>query len=142
MSFEDAKSFLNRLSALGAKRLLQRPVHQPEPAFVATGRVGNGACPNFATGSDQPLSSSPSALNELKDALAINSQLAIQVDGYTDNARSDAVNVPLSQKRALAVKRYFQQMAPLSFPETRFKSVSGHGSENPSLPTRRREARR
>jgi outer membrane protein OmpA-like peptidoglycan-associated protein len=86
---------------------------------------------NFATGSDQPLSSSLPTLNELKDALAINSQLALQIDGYTDNAGSDAVNVPLSEKRALAVKRYFQQVAPLSFPESRFKSVAGHGSENP-----------
>ena len=44
MSFEDAKSFRNRPSAFRAKRLLQRPVHQPEPAFAATGPMGNGAC--------------------------------------------------------------------------------------------------
>jgi outer membrane protein OmpA-like peptidoglycan-associated protein len=29
------------------------------------------------------------------------------------------------------VKRYFQQVAPLSFPDARFKSVEGHGSQNP-----------
>jgi outer membrane protein OmpA-like peptidoglycan-associated protein len=86
---------------------------------------------NFATGSDQPLGNSLPTLSELKDALAINSQLALQIDGYTDNVGSDAANIPLSEKRALAVKRYFQQMAPLSFPETRFKQVAGHGSQNP-----------
>jgi len=86
---------------------------------------------NFASGSDQPLPDSISTLNELKDSLAINSQLALQIDGFTDNAGSDAVNVPLSEKRAQAVKRYFQQVAPLSFPDSRFKSVSGHGSESP-----------
>jgi outer membrane protein OmpA-like peptidoglycan-associated protein len=85
----------------------------------------------FATGSDQPLPDSISTLNELKDSLAINSQLALQIDGYTDNAGNDAVNVPLSEKRAQAVKRYFQQVAPLSFPDSRFKSVAGHGSQNP-----------
>jgi outer membrane protein OmpA-like peptidoglycan-associated protein len=86
---------------------------------------------NFASGSDQPLPDSLPTLNELKDSLAINSQLALQIDGYTDNAGSDAVNVPLSEKRAQAVKRYFQQVAPLSFPESRFKKVSGHGSQSP-----------
>jgi outer membrane protein OmpA-like peptidoglycan-associated protein len=86
---------------------------------------------NFASGSDQPLPNSLPTLNDLKDALAINSQLALQIDGYTDDAGSDAVNVPLSEKRALAVKRYFQQVAPLSFPEARFKSVGGHGSKDP-----------
>jgi outer membrane protein OmpA-like peptidoglycan-associated protein len=86
---------------------------------------------NFASGSDQPLPDSLPTLSELKDALAINSQLALQIDGYTDNAGSDAVNVPLSEKRAQAVKRYFQQVAPLSFPDSRFKSVAGHGSQSP-----------
>jgi outer membrane protein OmpA-like peptidoglycan-associated protein len=86
---------------------------------------------NFASGSDQPLPNSLSTLSELKDALAINSQLALQIDGYTDNAGSDTVNVPLSEKRALAVKHYFQQTAPLSFPDTRFKQVMGHGSQSP-----------
>lgn len=86
---------------------------------------------NFASGSDKPLADSISTLNELKDSLAINSQLALQIDGYTDNAGSDAVNVPLSEKRALAVKTYFQQVAPLSFPDSRFKLVKGHGSQDP-----------
>ena len=86
---------------------------------------------NFASGSDQPLPDSISTLNELKDSLAINSQLALQIDGYTDDAGSDAVNVPLSGKRAQAVKRYFQQVAPLSFPDSRFTAVAGHGSQNP-----------
>jgi len=89
---------------------------------------------NFASGSDQPMQNSLTTLSELKDALAINSQLAIELDGYTDNAGSDTVNIPLSEKRALAVKRYFQQVAPLSFPESRFKQVSGHGSQNPLAP--------
>ena len=89
---------------------------------------------NFATGSDQPLPDSLPTLNELKDSLAINSQLALQIDGYTDNAGSDSVNVPLSEKRAQAVKNYFQKVAPLSFPESRFKQVSGHGSQNPIGP--------
>ena len=86
---------------------------------------------NFATGSDQPLPDSLPTLNELKDSLAINSQLALQIDGYTDNVGSDTVNTPLSEKRAQAVKAYLQRSAPLTFPDSRFKSVAGHGSQNP-----------
>jgi len=86
---------------------------------------------NFGSGSDRPLPDSIPTLNELKDSLAINSQLALQIDGYTDNAGSDGVNIPLSEKRALAVKAFFQQAAPLSFPDSRFKSVQGHGSQDP-----------
>jgi outer membrane protein OmpA-like peptidoglycan-associated protein len=86
---------------------------------------------NFASGSDQPLPDSLPTLSELKDSLAINSQLALQIDGYTDNAGSDAVNVPLSEKRAQAVKSYFQRVAPMSFPDSRFKQVAGHGSQSP-----------
>jgi outer membrane protein OmpA-like peptidoglycan-associated protein len=89
---------------------------------------------NFATGSDQPLQESLATLNELKDSLAINSQLAVQIDGYTDDTGTDTVNMPLSERRALAVKRYLQQKAPMSFPEERFKSVAGHGSLNPIAP--------
>jgi len=86
---------------------------------------------NFASGSDQPLPDSLPTLNELKDSLAINSQLALQIDGYTDNAGSDSINTPLSEKRAQAVKSYFQKVAPLSFPDSRFKQVAGHGSQDP-----------
>jgi len=89
---------------------------------------------NFASGSDQPLPGSMTLLNQLKDELAINSQLALQIDGFTDDAGSDAVNVPLSEKRAEAVKHYLQRAAPSSFPEMRFKSVQGHGSQQPLAP--------
>lgn len=89
---------------------------------------------NFATGSAQPLPSSIAALNQLKDELAINSQLAIQIDGFTDDVGSDTSNIPLSEKRAVAVKHFFQQAAPMSFPEMRFKSVMGHGSQSPIAP--------
>jgi len=86
---------------------------------------------NFALNSDQPLPESLPTLEQLKDALAINSQLALQIDGYTDNSGSDDVNRPLSERRALAVKAFFQRRAPSSFPNDRFKSVAGHGSANP-----------
>lgn len=88
----------------------------------------------FNTGSDEPTFEGVHELSKLKDALAINSKLAIAIDGYTDNTGSDQTNIPLSERRALAVKNYFQKVAPLSFPEDRFKAVQGHGSQNPIAP--------
>ncbi len=85
----------------------------------------------FATGSDQILPQSLPGLNQLKDELAINSALALRVDGYTDNTGSDLVNVPLSRARAEAVKRYLQSRARESFPDRRFAGVEGHGSASP-----------
>jgi OOP family OmpA-OmpF porin len=86
---------------------------------------------SFATGSADILPVSAATLRELKDSLAVNSALAIKLEGYTDNTGSDSVNIPLSAARARAVKNYFQKVAPLSFPESRFAEVAGHGSENP-----------
>lgn len=85
----------------------------------------------FASGSAVPLLESLPQLGELKNELAINSALAIRLDGYTDNSGSDAVNVPLSAARAEAVKRYLQAKAPASFPDERFTGVQGHGSGDP-----------
>ena len=68
-------------------------------------------------------------MQELKDSLAITG-LFIQVDGYTDNTGSEAVNQALSDARASAVKDWLQKHAPRNFPDTRFK-IAGHGSQNP-----------
>jgi OmpA-OmpF porin, OOP family len=68
-------------------------------------------------------------LAALKDSLAITG-LFIQVDGYTDDVGSDAVNRPLSLARAAAIQGYVQRLAPESFPSARF-AVAGHGSLNP-----------
>jgi OOP family OmpA-OmpF porin len=89
---------------------------------------------SFNTGSDTPTPEGMEQLHKLRDSLAVNSALALQIDGYTDNTGSDTVNIPLSHRRAQAVKQYFQKTAPASFPEARFKSIEGHGSQDPIAP--------
>jgi outer membrane protein OmpA-like peptidoglycan-associated protein len=68
-------------------------------------------------------------LEKLKDSLAITG-LFIRIDGHTDNQGSDAVNRPLSENRAMAVKQYFRKRAPENFPDSRI-TVSGHGAASP-----------
>lgn len=88
----------------------------------------------FDTGSDRIDQSSYATLNSMKDQLAVDEALAIEIDGYTDNTGSDTVNIPLSEARAEAVKLYFQRAAPATFPDSRFSGVKGHGSQDPACP--------
>jgi OmpA-OmpF porin, OOP family len=83
----------------------------------------------FNTGQATLTPAGEEQLRQLKDGLAITG-LFIKVDGYTDNTGSDTVNVPLSENRADAVKRFLTQTYPGTFPVRRFKT-SGHGSQNP-----------
>jgi OOP family OmpA-OmpF porin len=85
----------------------------------------------FATGSDQPLSSSIPELESIKNSLIIAKNLAVKIDGFTDDVGNPGSNQTLSERRALAVKKYLQDRAPYDFPDTRFASVRGHGQQNP-----------
>jgi outer membrane protein OmpA-like peptidoglycan-associated protein len=84
---------------------------------------------HFETGKATVTPEGERQLAALKDSLAITG-LFIQVDGYTDDTGSEAVNRPLSEARAAAIQQYLQRLAPESFPSVRF-AVAGHGSLNP-----------
>jgi OmpA-OmpF porin, OOP family len=88
----------------------------------------------FATGSAQLTPFGQQQLTELAQKLGVAKSLALQIDGYTDNTGSDTVNIPLSAARAKAVKLFLQQTARRDFPDSRFKSVEGHGSQSPVAP--------
>jgi outer membrane protein OmpA-like peptidoglycan-associated protein len=83
----------------------------------------------FATGSDQFTPQSEKQLQELFDALSINS-LAVEVHGHTDNVGDAAANQQLSEDRALAVKRWLERRSAATFPPGRVR-VFAHGSTQP-----------
>ncbi|MEO8403426.1 MAG: OmpA family protein [Chitinophagaceae bacterium] len=60
----------------------------------------------FETGSAIIRSSSYKQLNEIFESAVVAEGLKLGVYGYTDNAGSDAVNQPLSEQRANAVRTY------------------------------------
>lgn len=64
---------------------------------------------NFVTGSDALTSGSKSVLNEVAETLIKNSDINVEVAGYTDDRGSAASNQRLSQKRAQSVKAYLAQ---------------------------------
>lgn len=114
------------------------------PRFAENARTGDVVSSrsysiNFETGKATLTPSGVRQLSQLKDDIAITG-LYVNVDGYTDNQGSDAVNVPLSEARATAVKAFLQRVAPSNFPAERFK-VAGHGSAEPVADNRTAEGR-
>lgn len=84
----------------------------------------------FDSNSANLQSGADATLTELLNSVAITG-LKVQIDGYTDNTGSDAVNIPLSQARADKVKDWLEQHARRNFPNSRFTAVEGHGSADP-----------
>ena len=85
----------------------------------------------FETGSANFTYETLKTMQELNDQLTVAGGLQISIEGHTDATGSDAVNIPLSQKRAEAVKNWLQKLSPNNYPDNRFISVIGKGSSEP-----------
>lgn len=85
----------------------------------------------FETGSANFTQATLKTMSELHDQLVIAQGLQISIEGHTDATGSDDVNIPLSQKRAEAVKNWLQNLSPTNYPDSRFVSVVGKGATEP-----------
>ena len=81
----------------------------------------------FETGSANIKTSSYKLLDEIFESAVVAEGLKIGVYGHTDNKGSDAVNIPLSEQRAEAVKAYLQKKG---LKENRVEA-KGYGAEKP-----------
>lgn len=81
----------------------------------------------FETGSANIKAASYKLLDEIFQSAVVAEGLKIGVYGHTDNSGSDAVNIPLSEKRADAVKAYLQKKG---LAENRIEA-KGFGSTKP-----------
>jgi NitT/TauT family transport system substrate-binding protein len=83
----------------------------------------------FTPGSDQIMPGSYLLLDKLGETMTSFGNTVLRIEGNTDSTGTQAVNVPLSEKRAQAVKNYIVQNFP-NIPPTRFQTI-GRGSANP-----------
>ena len=71
---------------------------------------------------------SKSSLQQFANVLKQNADCDVAIIGHTDNTGSDAINNPLSEKRAMSVSNYLRS---LGVSASQIKSVEGQGSVNP-----------
>jgi outer membrane protein OmpA-like peptidoglycan-associated protein len=82
----------------------------------------------FATNKSDLNANSKAALNQCATLLKNNADCDIAIFGHTDNTGSDAINNPLSVKRAKAVETYLKGQGVSA---TQIRTVDGQGSTNP-----------
>jgi outer membrane protein OmpA-like peptidoglycan-associated protein len=80
----------------------------------------------FATNSSTLNASSQSTIKQIADVLKNNSDVDVAIFGHTDSTGNDAINNPLSEKRAKAVETQLKKLGV-----TNIKRVEGQGSKNP-----------
>ena len=71
---------------------------------------------------------SKNELAKFSSVLKNNNTCSVDIQGYTDSTGNDAINVPLSQKRAEAVSSYLKSCGVSS---NQIQKVQGYGSANP-----------
>lgn len=81
----------------------------------------------FATNSAELLAKSFQALDTVSAVLSNNPSLVLTVDGYTDNTGTEAANLAISAKRALAVKTYLVNKGI----DASRVNTNGYGQSNP-----------
>ena len=82
----------------------------------------------FATNKADLNAASKNSLTQFAGVLKSNSDCDIAIYGHTDNTGSDAINNPLSVKRAQAVQSYLLGQGVSA---AQIKAVDGQGSTNP-----------
>lgn len=80
----------------------------------------------FATNSSTLNASSQNTIKQIADVLKNNSDVDVAIFGHTDSTGTDAINNPLSEKRAKAVESQLKKLGV-----SNIKRVEGQGSKNP-----------
>jgi outer membrane protein OmpA-like peptidoglycan-associated protein len=81
----------------------------------------------FKTGKYDLNDASKNELANFAEVLKKNTDCSVDIQGYTDNVGSDAVNNPLSQNRAESVASYLKQKGVSN---NQLKNVTGFGASN------------
>lgn len=121
------KSFLNSVIS-NHPELLQGEALKVSYASEITSEVSSKSYHiEFETGSDVIRASSYRLLDEIYSAAVIAENLKLGIYGHTDNVGNDATNIPLSERRAKAVRDYLLKKGI----STSQVETKGYGAEKP-----------
>lgn len=106
-------------------------------AIAAEGRVATQGI-YFATGSDRIRPESTPTLKEIAAMLAAHPDLALLIEGHTDDTGAAAANQSLSERRAAAVKAALVELHGIAGARL---TTAGFGSTKPAAPNTTAEGR-
>jgi len=122
--------FLTALAPLYPGQRVEEPKLAARPASSQDRAIINKQIQiHFTPGSDVIMEGSYFVLDALGETMTSFGNTYLRVEGNTDSTGPVAVNLTLSEKRALAVKTYILRNFP-NIQATRFQTI-GRGSENP-----------
>lgn len=121
------------LRSLGSKyageKVVEPAVSAKAPSAKDRAIINKQIQIHFTPGSDQIMEGSYFVLDALGETMVSFGSTYLRVEGNTDAMGSDAVNQSLSEKRAVAVKKYLVKNFPEIQP-ARFQTI-GKGESNP-----------
>ncbi|MEO5999582.1 MAG: OmpA family protein, partial [Chitinophagaceae bacterium] len=129
MPYEKAvdKSFLFSVISNHPELLVGRAIETKYASEITTEISSKSYSIEFGKGSADIQPSSYRLLDEIFESAVVAEGLKLGVYGHTDNSGSDVVNIPLSDKRAQAVKNYLVKKGLV---EARLEA-KGYGSVKP-----------
>jgi len=129
MPYEKAvdKSFLFSVISNHAGLLQGKPLETKYAEQITSEVSSKSYSIEFETGSATIKPASFKQLDEIFESAVVAEGLKLGVYGHTDNNGSDALNIPLSEKRAAEVRRY---LIKKGLPESRIEA-KGYGASKP-----------
>ena len=122
--------FISTLAAVYPGQKVEEPKLAARPASTQDRAIINKQIQiHFTPGSDEIMSGSFIVLDALGETMTSFGNTYLRIEGNTDSTGSAAVNLTLSERRALAVKKYVLANFPGIQP-ARFQTI-GHGAANP-----------
>jgi NitT/TauT family transport system substrate-binding protein len=122
--------FLSALaSAYGSQKVEEPQLAAKAPSSQDRAIINKQIQIHFTPGSDEIMAGSFIVLDALGETMTSFGNTYLRVEGNTDSTGSPTSNMSLSERRALAVKKYIVRTFPNIAP-VRFQTI-GHGQSNP-----------
>lgn len=125
--------FLRSLAPLYAGEKVEEPeIAARAPSATDRAIINKQIQIHFTPGSDRIMDGSHFVLDALGETMISFGNTYLRVEGNTDSVGAQTTNLTLSERRALAVKKYLLEQFP-ELQASRFQTV-GHGEANPVAP--------